>query len=149
MGNTEKSNTIEQQMAEQVIFEKVKGWLNADLKENTKIFVGNTYMQPDFYSEDEGIIGEIFAHIGKPNKGQDNKIANDVLKMLLLEKLEKRIYRKIIVVCDEQERNKLEGTSVLAECLRQFGVEVKMIEIDADLRIMLTAAQGRQRMVNA
>lgn len=48
MEDGEKSNSIEQQMAEQIIFEKVQYWLNKDLKENAKILVGKTYMQPDF-----------------------------------------------------------------------------------------------------
>ena len=149
MERSEQSNSFEQQMAEQIIFEKVQNWLNKNLKENAKILVGKTYMQPDFYSKEDGIIGEIFAQIGKPKKGQDNKIANDILKMLLLEKLEKRTYRKIIVVCDEQEMKKITGTSVLAECIRQFDIEVKMINIETDLRTMLIAAQKRQRMTNA
>ena len=149
MERSEQSNSFEQQMAEQIIFEKVQNWLNKNLKENAKILVGKTYMQPDFYSKEDGIIGEIFAHIGKPKKGQDNKIANDILKMLLLEKLEKRTYRKIIVVCDEHEMKKITGTSVLAECIRQFDIEVKMINIETDLRTMLIAAQKRQRMTNA
>lgn len=149
MERSEQSNSFEQQMAEQIIFEKVQNWLNKNLKENAKVLVGKTYMQPDFYSKEDGIIGEIFAHIGKPKKGQDNKVANDILKMLLLEKLEKRTYRKIIVVCDEQEMKKITGTSVLAECIRQFDIEVKMINIETDLRTMLIAAQKRQRMTNA
>lgn len=149
MERSEQSNSFEQQMAEQIIFEKVQNWLNKNLKENAKVLVGKTYMQPDFYSKEDGIIGEIFAHIGKPKKGQDNKVANDILKMLLLEKLEKRTYRKIIVVCDEQEMKKITGTSVLAECIRQFDIEVKMINIETDLRTMLIAAQKRQRMINA
>ena len=120
-----------------------------ELVENAKIFVGNTFMQPDFYSKADGIIGEIYAHIGKPKKAQDNKIANDILKMLLLEKIEGKIYRKIIVVCDEDEIKKLKGTSVLAKCIRQFDIEVKMIEIETDLRDTLIEAQKRQRMVNA
>lgn len=149
MENQEKSSSIEQQMAEQIIFQKVNEWLGVELIENAKIFVGKTFMQPDFYSKSDGIIGEIFAHIGKPKKAQDNKIANDILKMLLLEKLEGKTYRKIIVVCDENEVKKLEGTSVLAECIRQFDVEVKMIDIETDLRDTLIAAQKRQRMINA
>lgn len=149
MESGEKSSSIEQQMAERILFEKVQYWLNKDLKENAKILVGKTYMQPDFYSREDGIIGEIFAHIGKPKGGQDDKVAKDILKMLLLEKLEKRAYRKIIVVCDEQEMKKLTGTSVIAECIRQFDIEVKMIDIETDLRTMLIAAQKRQRMTNA
>ena len=149
MGKEEKSSSIEQQMAEQIIFQKVNDWLGVELVENAKIFVGNTFMQPDFYSKADGIIGEIYAHIGKPKKAQDNKIANDILKMLLLEKIEGKIYRKINVVCDEDEIKKLKGTSVLAKCIRQFDIEVKMIEIETDLRDTLIEAQKRQRMVNA
>ena len=149
MGKEEKSSSIEQRMAEQIIFQKVNDWLGVELVENAKIFVGNTFMQPDFYSKADGIIGEIYAHIGKPKKAQDNKIANDILKMLLLEKIEGKIYRKIIVVCDEDEIKKFKGTSVLAKCIRQFDIEVKMIEIETDLRDTLIEAQKRQRMVNA
>ncbi len=149
MTNSQNSNSTEQQMAERILFEKVRQWLNQDIRANEKIPIGATFMQPDFYSRKNAIIGEIFSHIGKPKKAQDNKIANDILKMLLLEKLEHKIYRKIIVVCDEKERMHLEGSSVLSECIHQFGIEIKLIEIDDDLRNMLIAAQKRQRMVNA
>lgn len=44
MENRGKSNSIEQQMAEHIIFEKVKNWLGKDLVENPKIVVGQTYM---------------------------------------------------------------------------------------------------------
>ncbi len=148
MGEKWKSNSIEQQITEKIIFEKVKKWMGVELQNNPKIIVGNTFMQPDFYSESENIIGEIFAHIGKTKKGQDNKIANDILKMLLLEKLKGKTYRKMIVVCDEEEMKKLRGASILAESIRQFGIEVKMIDIEADLRVQLVEAQKRQRMVN-
>ncbi len=149
MINSQNSNSTEQQMAERILFEKVRQWLNQDIKANEKIPIGATFMQPDFYSRENAIIGEIFSHIGKPKKAQDNKIANDILKMLLLEKLEHKTYRKIIVVCDEKERMHLEGSSVLSECIHQFGIEIKLIEIDDDLRNMLISAQRRQQMVNA
>ena len=90
-------------------------------------------MQPDFYSEEQLIVGEIFAHVGKPKKAQDNKVANDILKMLLLEKTTGKQYRKIIVVCDASEKKKLEGKSVLAESIRQFGIEILCVEIDTDM----------------
>ena len=40
MGKEEKSSSIEQQMAEQIIFQKVNDWLGVELVENAKIFVG-------------------------------------------------------------------------------------------------------------
>lgn len=144
-----KSSSMEQQRAEEIILEQVCLWLKMDLEHCPKIMVGSTFMQPDFYSREKGVIGEISAHIGRTNKAQDNKIANDLLKMLLLEKLENRRYRKIIVVCDKDVYAKLCGTSILAQCVQEFGVEVKLMEIDGDLRADIVNAQTRQRMVNA
>jgi hypothetical protein len=83
-----KSSSIEQIRAEEKIFALVEKSLNVSLEKNPKLYLANnecTYIQPDFYSAKHCIIGEIFAHIGKPKKAQDNKIANDILKMLLLE----------------------------------------------------------------
>jgi hypothetical protein len=122
------------------------------LEQNPKIFLkdnGITYICPDFYLETECIIGEIFAHVGTPKKAQDNKIANDILKMLLLEKVKGKTYRKILVVCDEEEQKKLVGESALAESIRQFGVEVCRAEIKEETRRKLEAAQKRQEMINA
>ena len=152
MTNSYKSSSIEQQYAEDVIFKQVEQILNVKLESNCKIYLADnafTYMQPDFYSETGCVVGEIFAHIGKPKKAQDNKIANDILKMVLLDKIKGKIYRKILVVCDEAELKKLTGLSVLAESIRQFGIEVMYVEIDENLRNQLLRAQARQKMVNS
>ena len=118
MENIHKSSSLEQQEAGNHIFLIVEEILGVKLENNKKIFLADnvfTYIQPDFYSESELVVGEIFAHIGKPKKAQDNKIANDILKMLLLEKITGKQFRKIIVVCDEDEQKKLQGLSALAE----------------------------------
>lgn len=151
MSNSYKSSAHVQVQAEELLFYKVEDLLNVSLDKNKKIFLLDnvfTYIQPDFYSEDECIIGEIFAHIGKPKKAQDNKIANDILKMLLLEKKTNKKYRKIIVVCDEKEQKKLQGLSALAESIRQFGIEIMYIEIDEKTRNQIIEAQKLQRMTN-
>ena len=133
------------------MFPIIEQMLNARLEKNRKIYLADnayTYIQPDFYSESDLIIGEIFAHIGKPKKAQDNKISNDILKMLLLEKVSGKNYRKIIAVCDETEMKKLKGLSSLAECIRQFHIEVLYVRIDESLKNKLLDAQCRQKMVN-
>lgn len=151
MSNSHKSSAHVQMQAEEVLFHKVEDLLNVNLNKNKKIFLADnafTYIQPDFYSEEDGIIGEIFAHIGKPKKAQDNKIANDILKMLLLEKKTSKQYRKIIVVCDEDEQKKLKGLSALAESIRQFDVEIMYIELEENIRNQIIEAQKLQRMTN-
>lgn len=151
MADLHKSSSHVQMQAEEVIFQKVEEMLGITLEKNRKIYLADnafTYIQPDFYSEDSKIIGEIFAHIGKPKKAQDNKIANDVLKMLLLEKITGHQYRKMIVVCDVAEQKKLHGQSALAESIRQFGIEIMYIELDDNMRVQLIKAQELQRMTN-
>lgn len=152
MSISQKSKSMEQMRAEEKIFTLVEKALNVQLEKNPKLYLTNTeytYIQPDFYSAEHYIIGEIFAHIGKPKKAQDNKIANDILKMLLLEKIEEKQYRKIIVVCDELEEKKLRGASALSESVRQFDVEILYIPIDEQLRQEILNAQQRQKMTNA
>ncbi|MBQ8541774.1 MAG: hypothetical protein IJ435_09940 [Clostridia bacterium] len=151
MVNAYKSNSDEQQYAEHIIFNEVKSILNIDLIENPKIYLLNnkyTYINPDFYSEEYCVVGEIFAHIGKPKTGQDRKIASDILKMLLLDKVKGKVYRKIIVVCDENEEKKLSGLSTLAESIRRFEVEVMRVDISQELREQIVNAQKRQSMTN-
>ena len=148
----QKSSSIEQMCAEEKIFSLVEKALNVPLEKNPKLYLANneyTYIQPDFYSAERCIIGEIFAHVGKPKKAQDNKIANDILKMLLLEKISGKHYRKIIVVCDELEEKKLKGFSALSESIRQFGIEIMYMQIDEQLRQEIINAQERQKMTNA
>lgn len=152
MENTNKSSSLEQAEAEKVIFDKIEAVLKFSLKANPKIYLADnafTYIQPDFYSEEAAIVGEIFAHIGKPKKAQDNKIANDILKMLLLEKVHNKRYRKIIVICDENEEKKLQGMSALAESIRQFEIEIIRIEIPEHIKNNILDAQNRQKMINA
>ena len=59
-----------------------------------------------------------------------------------------RQFRKIIVVCDDLEKKKLQGQSVLAESIRQFGIEIMYVEIDENIRGQIIEAQELQRMTN-
>lgn len=151
MADTKKSSSVEQQMAEDEIFYMVEDWLGCKVSRNPKVKMKNNdevHIEPDFYSEEHSIIGEIFAHIGKNKVGQKNKIANDILKMLLIEKDRDRRYRKIIVVCDEQEEKSLTGKSALAESVKQFGIEIKRVNISKELKDTILSAQNRQVMIN-
>ena len=151
MSNSHKSSSHEQMEAENIIFAMIEQKIQVRVEQNRKKYLADnafTYIQPDFYSEEDLVIGEIFAHIGKNKPAQNNKIANDVLKMLLLEKVTGKQYRKIIVVCDEDELDKLTGLSALAESIRQFDVEIMYVEIDEELRERILNAQSRQKMTN-
>lgn len=147
-----KSSSIEQQEIEKVVFEFIQDNLSITLEANPKIFIADSpfsYIQPDFYSEPEKIIGEIFAHIGTNKKAQDNKIANDILKMLLLERKKNCKYRKILVICDNAVLKKITGNSALSESIREFEIEIIQVELTEDQQKRIKDAQIRQKMVNA
>lgn len=106
MIDTKNSSSLEQQRAEDEIFCMVEEWLGCTVSRNLKVKLCNNdsvHIEPDFYSEEQSVIGEIFSHIGGNKRRQSTKVANDILKMLLIEKDRCISFRKIIVVCDEQE----------------------------------------------
>lgn len=150
-----KSSSIEQQMAAAEIFRQLateQNWNVGNFQTNGYIPLqenGSVFICPDFYSERDGIIGEIHAHIGKLKPAQKHKICADIMKMLLFEKARNIQLRKMIVVCSEEEASQLEGSSYLGEAIRQFDIEMVYIKIDPSLHDKLVDAQKRQMMINA
>ena len=77
MSDTHRSSSIEQAQAEEEIFASLQQIFGITLEKNKKLPLTDnpqTHIQPDFFSAEHHIIGEIFAHIGKPKKAQDNKL---------------------------------------------------------------------------
>lgn len=93
-------------------------------------------------------MGEIFAHIGSLKVGQQHKIAQDILKMLLLEKIKGVKYRKVLVIVGDKIEEYLKGKSFIAESIRQFGIEIKKIDLSEEIYEKIVNAQKRQVMVN-
>ena len=152
MSTEHPSSSHVQLQAEKELFLLIQAQLGIPLESNPVLPLANngvTFIQPDFFSEAHCVVGEIFAHVGKPKKAQDNKIAHDILKMLLLEKVKGKEYRKILIVCDQAEMKKLKGTSALAEAIRRFNIELRYLDINETLRNQILQAQALQRMTNA
>ena len=119
------------------------------LKRNEKVVLSEgIYIVPDLYSEQDKIVGEIFAHIGSLKVGQQHKISQDILKMLLLEKTKGIKYRKMLVIVDDKIEEYLKGKSFIAESIRQFGIETKKIDLSDENYEKIMNAQKRQVMVN-
>ena len=68
--------------------------------------------------------------------------------MILLEKVTGKEYRKIIAICDLEEKKRLEGNSILAESIRQFGIELLYVGVEEELRKQIIEAQEIQKMTN-
>ena len=99
---------------------------------------------PDFFSEKEKIIGEIHAHEGRLKSSQQDKIASDILKMILYEKTSGLSYTKYIVVCGKEEYEQLNGKSYLAEAIREYGIILLYVEIPEEARMQLKETMLKQ-----
>ncbi len=150
MIDTSKSSSHEQQNAEVYIASIVEAWLDCSVEKNAKVVLSDgVHIEPDLYSEKDKIICEIYAHIGSLKGGQKHKISQDILKMLLLEKSKSAEYRKVIVVADDKVEKYLNGKSFIAESIRQFGIEIKRINLSNEIYEKVSDAQKMQKMINA
>lgn len=149
MIDTSKSKSDEQQKVEIIIGDRVEEYLACPLKRNERVVLTEgVHIVPDLYSEKDRIVGEIFAHIGFLKVGQQHKISQDILKMLLLEKIKGVKYRKMIVIVDDTIEEYLKGKSFIAESIRQFGIEIKRIDLSNETYEEIVNAQKRQVMAN-
>ena len=100
--------------------------------------------EPDFYSESAGVIGEIHTHLGKLKSAQRHKVAADILKMTMYEKVIGKTLRKYIVVCSEEEYKQLQGNSHLAYAIRVFDVKMMYYPLNDVQKQMLSDAMQKQ-----
>ena len=150
MQDTSKSCSDEQQSAECIIADIVESRVQCKLDRNVRVDISDgVHIEPDLYSEKDRIICEIFAHIGSLKVGQQHKISQDLLKMLLLEKSKGVEYRKAIVIVDDSVGKYLNGKSFISESIRQFGIEVIRINLPDEISEGIQKAQKRQVMINA
>lgn len=119
------------------------------LEKNPTIYLNEektVYIKPDFYSEEKRIVGEIHTHKGRLKPAQRHKVAGDILKMLLLDKVHDTKYKKYIVVCSDEEEKQLKGSSHLAFTLKTFEIEVKKIALSEEQEKELEETMKKQDM---
>ena len=149
MIDTTRSNSEEQRSIESYVIQEIERILGCPLERNVSVqLADNIYINPDFYSNDQTIVGEIYAHVGTLKVGQQRKISQDILKLLLLDKSKDVSYRKIITVVDDAVEKYLRGKSFIAESIRQFGIEIIRINLPDELYSTIQNAQSRQNLIN-
>jgi hypothetical protein len=79
---------------------------------------------------------------------QPKKVAQDALKLITLRRSHEGS-RLVLAFADEAAaRSVLGGKGWLAEALATWEIEVRVVELTAEMRAQITAVQARQRMVN-
>lgn len=137
---------------ENILFCRIQSELNLKLEKNPVITLTNNSdikIQPDFFSAEAKVIGEIHSHIGWLKPAQSKKIAADILKILLLEKDLGEKFDKYIVVCSDDENKQLRGSSFIAEVIRQYEIKIRFFELSEADRISLENAMEGQNLINA
>jgi hypothetical protein len=137
-------DSAEQQAAELVVLAEVTRMLNATLTK-TRRRIGASSVEVDGLSEDPPILVEAWAHQGAPRPAQKCKVMADALKLLLVERaLFPDGARKVLALTDGTAAAHFSGRSWMAEALRQFGVEVMVVELPVEMRERIRCAQRRQ-----
>ncbi len=110
-----------------------------------KVWINSsTYIVPDIYSEEHRIIGEVHAHTQRLKSAQKDKLASDILKMILFEKEKHVKFRKVILVCGKEEKAYLEGDSFVADAIKQFNIEIEYIRLTPEQEDILLRTAKKQ-----
>lgn len=104
------------------------------------------HIELDAISFDGTVVVEAYARQGALKGAQLKKVAQDVLKLALLERAGGHVQRRVIVFASVEAEQSVGGWVRLAA--DHFGVEFLVVEIPEALRGLILSAQGRQVMVN-
>lgn len=138
------SDSTEQQLAHKEILSLLNAKFQLNL-ESRKVLISDTLFQVDGYSENPPILCEIYSRIGKMKVAQHNKIGKDILKMLLIEKMQHKTFRKIIAFANEEAAQPFkESESWYSKLKEEFEIEIIVIDIPLELKESLVIAQKRQ-----
>ncbi len=107
----------------------------------------NTKISPDIYSDEHSIIGEVYSHIGKLKSSQMDKIAADILKMILFEEDSGKTYDKYYVICDKEVKKCMFGNAVVSNAIRMHKLHIECFELPESLTLKLKQAMNNQNLI--
>lgn len=110
-----------------------------------KVTIDGTKFDFDGISEDT--IYEVYAGIDRLRSGQQQKISQDVLKMVLYEKMVGRPIKKVIIVVDQRILDVLSYDSHRSwknRAIIEYGIEVRLATISPKERQLLEEAKEAQ-----
>ena len=141
------SDSAVQRRAEEVIRGLLSQRIGVPLAARTIKLAAGAPVQVDAASDDGKVLAEIFARQGPLKGGQQKKVAIDTLKLITVHR-EQPAERLVICFADREASAYATGGGWVAQALRTWGVHVEIVDIPADLRAEILAAQAGQTMVN-
>ncbi len=147
-GKRKDSDSSVQKQLEGILvaeYEKKSGFYG--IHNTSKVWLNpTTYIVPDIYSEEHKLIGEVHAHTQKLKSAQKDKLAADILKMVLFEKEQHVEFEKVILVCGQEEKTYLEGDSYVADAIKQFNIKVEYVGLTPEQETLLVKTARKQNL---
>ena len=143
------SSSRAQQRAEAELVASVGDSIGVTLAPASLRIGSDATIQVDGYSEASRVMCEAYARIGHLKAGHKRKLTTDLFKLVLAERLLGGEWRKIVAVSGKDSHIWLTGSSWQALAVREFGIEVRRLELTDETEAAILAAQSDQRMTNA
>jgi hypothetical protein len=142
------SDSTEQRSAEIALRELINIALDCELNPETLDLGSGVKINVDGIDRSNRILCEVYSRIGRLKGSQPDKVAGDMLKLMLAEKILGGTWRKLICLADLDAAKSFQGRTWLGAAIKTFGFELHVIDLPSNVRECLLAAQMRQVMVN-
>lgn len=140
----EPGDSAEQREAETVMIALLSQRIGVELAPEHLQLPEGGRLQLDGFSREPCVLCEAWAHLGEAKAAQKDKVTKDVLKLMYARSLLNTEARSILLFSDETAAKFLRGKSWRAQAMRSLGVEVYVVDLPANLRAKVLAAQSRQ-----
>ncbi len=137
-------DSSEQRDAEEELLKELSKELGVNLTKKKFSLNGESQIELDGFCKDPLVLCEAWAHIGPPKSAQKNKVMTDALKLIFTNKLFKGKGKCILLFADHGAAAHFQGKSWMAQCLKEYNIEVRIIKLSQELRSKVMEAQKRQ-----
>lgn len=134
----------EQRDAEAVMVAALAQRLGVELRPRALTLPDGERIELDAASDDLTVLCEAWAHQGAAKSAQKHKLLADAFKLTLAARVVGGNPRLFLLLSDEQACKHLRGRSWANAALREFGIELQVVELSDDIRSRIRAAQDRQ-----
>jgi hypothetical protein len=141
-------DSIEQRQAEIVMLALLSQSVGTSLQKRKIPLSAGGYLELDGVSDDPPILCEAWAHQGTPKPAQRNKVLADAFKLLYASRVLGHLGRSILLFSDESAAQHFRKGTWAAQALRDFGIEVVVVDLPHATRRTLVEAQKRQVMIS-
>jgi hypothetical protein len=145
VGAPAAGDSREQRHAERVMLELLGEHLGVVLRPRRILLDEGIRVEVDGADDELTILVEAWAHQGPPKVAQKHKVLADAFKLLHVAATLPSTPRLVLCLCDpEAARHFTSARSWAAHALRNFAIEVSVVEPPAEVKAAVLTAQQRQ-----